>query len=250
MRKPTTVIAVCAQETEEEGSALKLDERLSERQLKLLSQAFAADTLVSALSVPDVAVRLFFTDSAESRQSVSTMVKYLESRADKGSGALAHGRFETLALPDELWGDKIGGAFQACFNEGFTKVVFIGSRTPTLTADMLKQAIDALDTYGVISGPTIEGRFYLLGMRGKMNVDLSAYDWANSAIYSQLSDSFTAAGLNWTELPLWYCVENPDDLEYLVRDINQYRLEGDELTAHETEKALQRILPELEREPA
>ena len=41
-------------------------------------------------------------------------------------------------------------------------------------------------------------------------------------------------------------MEHPEDLAYLVRDINQYRLEGDEISARETEMVLQRV---AERQP-
>ncbi|MCH7879105.1 MAG: hypothetical protein IH914_07315, partial [candidate division Zixibacteria bacterium] len=43
-----------------------------------------------------------------------------------------------------------------------------------------------------------------------------------------------------------YVVEHPEDIEYLVRDINQFRMEGDETTAYETEKTLERFLAETE----
>ena len=43
-------------------------------------------------------------------------------------------------------------------------------------------------------------------------------------------------------MEIWYAVEHSEDLEYLIRDINQFRLEGNEAAARETEKVLQRIL--------
>ena len=41
-------------------------------------------------------------------------------------------------------------------------------------------------------------------------------------------------------------MEISDDLELLARDINQYRFEKDNSTAHETELVLERILSRLE----
>ncbi len=246
-RKYDTAVVVCMQEASEDGPSLRIDERFTTRHTKLLSQAFTADTLVSALSNPNVAVRLYYTDSPETSAAVQTIIHYLRSRVGKENGSvLASGRFEELELPAVSWGSKIAQAFKESFEAGFKKVVFLGSRSPTVTVDMLQQAIDALDKYDTVSGPTVEGRYYLLGMRGSYHTDLEQYDWSDPDIYSKLADRFTREGLNWTELPIWYVVENPEDLDYLVRDINQFRLEGDELTGHETEKALQRIIPELE----
>ena len=53
-------------------------------------------------------------------------------------------------------------------------------------------------------------------------------------------------GRVWSELEIWYDVEKPDYLEVMVRDINQFRIEGDESTAHETELVMERLLSKLE----
>jgi hypothetical protein len=61
-----------------------------------------------------------------------------------------------------------------------------------------------------------------------------------------VANEFTEDGLRWSELEIWYCVEHTDELEIMARDINQYRFEGDEDTAHETEIVMERILAKLE----
>ncbi len=50
------------------------------------------------------------------------------------------------------------------------------------------------------------------------------------------------ASRTWSELEIWYTVDNYEALEFLVRDINQYRFEGDDISARETEMVLGRIL--------
>ena len=242
-----TVIAICVQETTEDGSNLELDERFDERQLDLLSQSFTADTLVSALSVPGASVRLFYGNGSETVASVEKIIGYVQSRLEKERGEAVDSRlFLDVELPAERWGVKMETAIKDCFAEGFEKVIFLGSRAPTLTTKLIIQAIDNLDKFDAVFGPTVEGRYYLMGMRGKYHTSLSQFDWSEPTIYSDVSNTLTAEGLHWTELEMWYVVEHPEDLEYLVRDINQFRMIGDETTAHETELTLSRLLAETE----
>ena len=83
-------------------------------------------------------------------------------------------------------------------------------------------------------------------MSGSYQISLDDFDWKSPSIYSQVAESFTEKQLSWSELEIWYAVESSEYLEMMARDINQYRFEGDETTAHETEVVLERILARLE----
>ena len=97
-----------------------------------------------------------------------------------------------------------------------------------------------------IFGPTPEGRYYLIGMSGKDHIKMSDFDWKSPSIYSEVGQAFTEKKLAWSEMEIWYAVETSDDLEMMARDINQFRFEGDDETAHETELVFERILERLE----
>lgn len=43
-----------------------------------------------------------------------------------------------------------------------------------------------------------------------------------------------------------YAVDTSEELEVMVRDINQFRFEGDDSTARETEIIMERILAKME----
>lgn len=243
---PRTAIAVLVQETTEDGSNLRLGDQFDARQISLLSLAFTADTMVSALSAPDVSVRLFYGDDTETVSSVNRIISYLKNRLEKERGESFDNRFDAVELPANRWGIKMEEAMKKCFAEGFERVIFMGSRSPTVTVSLIRQAINELDENDAVFGPTVEGRYYLMGMKNAYHAQLSDFDWTRPSIYSDVSSALTDGGLKWTELPMWYVVEHPEDLEYLVRDINQMRVEGDESTAHETERALTKMLSEIE----
>ena len=241
-KKNDAVLAICIQETQEDGSELNLGENLSQDEIEFLHQAFIADTLVNVLDLKSVDFRLFYAGLPKTEKSVNTILKYLKKKLKGRKARIIEKEIKAVVLPPDRWGVKMENVFCECLDEGYKHIIFIGSRTPTLKADMLKTALKLLKKSDAIFGPTVEGRYYLLGMTEKCHVKMSTFDWKSPTIYAEVANHFQDQGLSWSELELWYAVEHHEDLEYLIRDINQYRLEGDEISAKETELVLDRYL--------
>ncbi len=236
-------LIICVQEISEDGSSMDLGDKLTEEDVTFLHQAFIADSINNALSLPRVDIKIFYSPNPETQKSIQTILCYLKNKLrGKKRAALDSDRFEVTALSLGRWGLKMDESFRRCFDQGYKSVVFIGSRTPTLTHDMISSALDILNRRDVVFGPTVEGRYYMIGFAGSYHVPLAEFDWKASNIYSQVASHIDDMGLSWEETEIWYAVEHPEDLEYLARDINQFRLVGDEETARETEKVLERIL--------
>jgi len=241
-RMNDTVLAICIQEVVEDGSELDIGNNLTPEEIDFLHQAFIADTIVNVLELPSVDLRLFYADSPKAEKSINTIIKYLGKRLKGKMAKMLSEDLKISVLPPERWGSKMEMVFCRCLDEGYKHVLFIGSRTPTLKANMLKTALKLLKKSDAVFGPTVEGRYYLLGMTEKCHVQMSSFDWKSPNIYSEVANHFREKGLTWSELDIWYAVEHLEDLEYLIRDINQYRLEGDEESTKETELVLDRIL--------
>ncbi len=60
-------------------------------------------------------------------------------------------------------GMRMRKAFQDAFNDGYAKVVIIGSDLYDLSTKDIATAYKALDTNEVVLGPAIDGGYYLLG---------------------------------------------------------------------------------------
>jgi hypothetical protein len=241
-RKNQSVLAVCVQEVIEDGSEMNIGDNFNPEEIDFLHHAFIADTLVNVFDLPSADFCLFYADLPKTRKSVDTILNYLNKKLKGKKGRLLSNGLQVNPLPPERWGIKMKMVFQKCFEEGYKHVIFIGSRTPTLKANMIKTAVKLLKRSDAVFGPTVEGRYYLLGMTDKCHVDLSSFDWRSPNIYFEVANHFREKDLSWSELDLWYAVEHNEDLEYLIRDINQFRLEGDEISAKETERVLERIL--------
>jgi hypothetical protein len=244
-KKKDSVIAICIQEPQEDGSSMDFGPIQGDN-VRFLHQAFISDTIVNAGSVEEADVRLYYVDTAERKKLVGIIVDYLTKKLKDGSSDFFKSRFEKIEMPQERWGLKVERVFQDCFAQGYKHVLVVGSRTPTISGEALMVALRMLRESDAVFGPTPEGRYYVIGMSGSYKISLSEHDWKSAKIYSEVAEAFSEKGLAWSELEIWYCVETSDDLEMMIRDINQFRFEGDELTAHETEKVMERILTKLE----
>lgn len=241
-----TALVICIQEIKEDGSTLNLGNQLSKEEVSFLHLAFIADSINNAMTFPNVDIKLFYSPKEKTRKDIKTIIGYLEGRL-KGTelSLLEDNRIEISELGPGRWGVKMDESFERCFKQGYDKVIFIGSRTPTLQHSTLEHAISVLDEKDVVIGPTVEGRYYMLGFKGTYQIKLQDFDWKRPDIYSMVSNKLNDLKLSWEELQIWYAVEHPEDIQYLAMDINQFRLAGDEITARETEKVMERILSRL-----
>jgi glycosyltransferase A (GT-A) superfamily protein (DUF2064 family) len=241
-KKNQSVLALCVQEVIEDGSELNIGDNFNSEEIDYLHHAFIADTINNIFDLPSVDFRLFYSDTPKTVKSIETITNYLSGKFKGKKAKLLSNGLSLSPLPAERWGLKMQTIFSQCFEDSYKHVLFIGSRTPTLKASMLKLALKLLKKSDAVFGPTIEGRYYLIGMTDKCHVDLSSFNWKSPNIFFEVSNHLREKDLSWSEMELWYAVEHNEDLEYLVRDINQFRLEGDETSARETEMVLGRIL--------
>ena len=246
-KKLDTVIVVCIQEPKEDGSLMDFG-AIDGDNLRFLHQAFITDTIMSASTIQEADVRLYYIDNPERKKLVKIISDYITKQTKGIDDRFVSSRFEMNKLEKERWGIRIEKIFEDCFKAGYENVLIIGSRTPTVSAEKLEMAVKVLRECDAVFGPTPEGRYYVIGMSGKAHIKLSEFDWKSPTIYHDVADALVAKELKWSELEIWYCVERTEELEMAVRDINQFRFMGDEQTAHETEKALERILSKLEME--
>jgi hypothetical protein len=241
-KKNDAILAICIQEVTEDGSELNIGDNFRIEEIRLLHQAFIADTLANVLEMKGIDFHLFYGDKPETKKAVNTILNYLAKRLRGKREELLSGGMKVTSLSSERWGEKMETVFKQCFDDGYKHVLLIGSRTPTLKENLLQMALKLLKKSDAVFGPTVEGRYYLIGMSDKYHVELASYDWTSPNIYAQVANDFRAQGLSWSEMEIWYAIEHPEDLEYLVRDINQFRFEGDEESTKETEIALERII--------
>lgn len=68
-----------------------------------------------------------------------------------------------VQLGDNL-GDRMLNAFTDGFDQGYDKIILIGSDLPDLNEQHIKKTISYLDNNDVVFGPADDGGYYLIGM--------------------------------------------------------------------------------------
>lgn len=115
-------------------------------------------------------------------------------------------------------GRKLYLSFAEAFSRGEERVVVVGSDCPSLTADHLRRAFDALGTADLVIGPASDGGYYLIGAARRRQAQLArVFDeipWGTSDVFSQTHNRAENAGLSTHVLEELRDIDRPDDVPY------------------------------------
>lgn len=85
-------------------------------------------------------------------------------------------------------GMRMQHAFEKGFEDGFNKIVIVGSDLPTLDSKDIEDAFLLLDTNEVVIGPAEDGGYYLLGLKSIPNGIFENKNWGTNSV---LADTLT-----------------------------------------------------------
>ena len=86
-------------------------------------------------------------------------------------------------------GERMQQAFETAFDRGYKKVLIIGSDLFELTSTLIISALEALETYDISIGPSLDGGYYLLGMKELHPAVFKNKKWGtNSVLKNTLQD--------------------------------------------------------------
>jgi len=117
-------------------------------------------------------------------------------------------------------GERMKLAFLRCFSEGARSVVLIGSDIPDLPARIIDEAFRALDKYGAVIGPSVDGGYYLIGFReDTLNGDVFAgLPWGAETVFQETTNILRMAGALVHVLPVWWDIDNREDIATLIKN--------------------------------
>lgn len=214
-----------------------------------LYRAFVEDTIYTCLEAGAFEVIISYPEGNIKKvvdEAINTLKRVLRgkkrARLDKTDGWLwEQGQADTSR--------DMAVAIDRCFDLGYERVILIDCVTPSISKIMLQNANTVLKKKDIVFGPTLEGSFYLLGMSSPTPQLFKKIDWSDKErIYPKMVEVACVDKLNWEELELWYNLCQPGDLEFLARDINAFRIVGDERSAMHTEKVLEELIRKFQSE--
>lgn len=100
--------------------------------------------------------------------------------------------------------------------ENANAVIAIGADSPSLTTSHMRAATEALEQYDAVIGRSLDGGFYLLGVRHCEDGWLAELPWSTCETAEATISRLKERGRTVHELPSLFDVDVPEDLELLI----------------------------------
>lgn len=180
---------------------LRLSKDLNEEIVQELYQCFILDTLIM---IEKMGIPFFICCSPPNKKN--------EFQSWLGS------THQYLTQKGKDLGERMKNSFKEVFPKGFQKAVLIGSDSPDLPEEYIKQAFTTLETRDVVLGPTFDGGYYLIGFKAttftpKVFEDIS---WSSPLVFQQTVTKIQHAKRSLGLLPTWSDVDTISDLRILA----------------------------------
>jgi rSAM/selenodomain-associated transferase 1 len=165
-----------------------------------LTDAFTRDALAKAhaTGVP-LAIAASAPSSAAQSHYFRQLARCFHARLDdQGSGNL---------------GTRMARVIAPCSAAG---AILIGTDTPSLPLSALKRGLTLLRRAQVVLGPSLDGGYYLVGVRGPMPDIFSGIRWGGSRVLEETIRRLDHAGICYALAPAWYDIDRWSDLTLLA----------------------------------
>ena len=140
-------------------------------------------------------------------------------------------------------GERLTSATQWAVEHGYTKILLVGSDSPTLPISYISQALTLLDSRDIAIGPSTDGGYYLIGFSVE-NVAVTVpyvfenIAWSTANVFHQTLARIRSLKATVGLLPPWYDIDTAEDLAFLYAHISAMRLAGGTVQAVRTESLL------------
>ena len=201
--------------------------------------------LIPTLS-PEQAATLytaFLTDWCETLATVSgvdLIIAYTPPEAESDLQALIGNDATYIPQIGTDLGERLTSATQWAGEQGYTKILLVGSDSPTLPLSYISKALTLLDSRDIVIGPSTDGGYYLIGF-SMANVEIAVpfvfeqISWSTADVFQQTMTRICSAKATVGLLPPWYDIDTAEDLAFLHAHISAMRLAGKTVQAVRTE---------------
>ena len=107
-------------------------------------------------------------------------------------------------------GERMANAFLKVLQNGYKRVLIIGSDCPGLQVADIEEAIRGLEEKDLVFGPALDGGYYLLGMKDLYMSMFQEIPWSESDVLKISMKKAEESGLTYS------CIETRRDIDYLA----------------------------------
>ena len=118
-------------------------------------------------------------------------------------------------------GQRMKTAFDEAFDEGYNKVIIIGSDVYSLSELIIQQAFHKLNYHDVVIGPALDGGYYLLGLKMNYPKIFNNKNWGTKSVLKETLHDLKSKSIFF--LNPQNDVDDYDDLlkeTYLLKKLN------------------------------
>ena len=133
-------------------------------------------------------------------------------------------------------GARMENAFRKCFALDYRQVVVIGTDTPWMGTNRLRQAFADLRANDVVIGPAEDGGYYLLGMRKMVAAIFRKIPWSTERVLELTLKAIAGTKLRSKLLRRDFDLDRPEDLHRAARMLKTTPRVAPELAAAIQEK--------------
>ena len=129
--------------------------------------------------------------------------------------------FGLMAQSDGDLGQRCVAAIAGLFGAGHSGAILVNSDSPTLPAQVLRQAINAVRRgAGVVLSPALDGGYTLIGLprpEPRLFVDIP---WSTADVFRVTLERAAEHGLAVTQVPGWYDVDDAASFQMLEAEFS------------------------------
>ena len=108
-------------------------------------------------------------------------------------------------------GEKMEAAFKSGFDEGYNKIIIIGSDLYDMDTTDLEEAFKELENHNYVIGPAEDGGYYLLGMKSLNSALFINKAWSTSSVFEQSLQDMQEG--TYKALPLKNDIDTLEDIK-------------------------------------
>lgn len=109
-------------------------------------------------------------------------------------------------------GERMADALQAAFGDGAPRVAVIGTDVPGLGRSHVLEAYERLDSADLVLGPTLDGGYYLIGLKQPQPRLFAAMPWSTPEVLPRTLARAVQLGLRVHQLEELRDMDTIDDL--------------------------------------
>ncbi len=103
-------------------------------------------------------------------------------------------------------------AFKQGFEDGYERIILIGSDLPDITANHINKGLEALKQNEVSFGPAEDGGYYLIGLSKMHNFVFDNKPWSKTHLLEETLSELKENGVTFTTLVTLNDIDTYDDL--------------------------------------